>query len=226
MYSPNITPYAIGDWSEGELIRAITAGVNKNEDPLFPIMPYKIYADLKEEDLYSIVAFVRSLKPIQHTPPRTKLKFPLNLIVRTIPGPTPPDRKIQSQPGNYLANIAGCIDCHTPVNDRGQHLPGMELAGGQKFGNVQSANITPDMETGIGKWSKADFIAAFRKWQDPALQKIVMPENQNTVMPWIDFSKMKEEDLSEIYDYLRTVRPINNKVERYFTENGKEPATN
>jgi mono/diheme cytochrome c family protein len=215
LYSPNITPYAIGDWTDGELIRAVTAGVNKDGDPLFPIMPYQIYASLKQEDLYSVIAYIRSLKPIEHETPERRLEFPLNLIVRTIPGPAEPDTQVQSNPGHYLVKVAGCMDCHTPVNDRRQHLPGKEFSGGQKFGNVQSANITPDEETGIGKWSREDFIAAFKKWQDPSLQNVVMPENQNTVMPWIDFSGMKEEDLSAIYDYLRSVPPIRNKVERF-----------
>jgi mono/diheme cytochrome c family protein len=215
LYSPNITPHALGTWTDGEVIRAVTTGVNKDGDPLFPIMPYQVYAHLKEEDLLSIIAYIRSLKPIEKQIQKTKLDFPLNLIVRTIPGPTTPDTKAQSNPGNYLATIAGCIGCHTPINDRGEPLPGMTLAGGQKFGNVQSANITPDPETGIGNWSKEEFLVAFKKWQDPVMQQIVMPEGRNTVMPWIDFAGMKEEDLGAIYDYLRTVQPVRNPIEKF-----------
>jgi mono/diheme cytochrome c family protein len=215
LYSPNITPHALGNWTDGEIIRAVTTGVNKDGHPLFPIMPYQVYAHLKEDDLHSIIAYIRSLKPIAREIPKTKLDFPLNLIVRTIPGPTPADTKAQSDPGHYLTTIAGCVSCHTPVNDRGEPLPGMTLAGGQKFGNVQSANITPDPETGIGNWSKEEFLVAFKKWQDPAMQQIVMPEDRNTVMPWIDFSGMKEEDLVAIYDYLRTVPAVRNRIEKF-----------
>lgn len=222
LYSPNITPHALGNWTDGEIIRAITAGVTKDGDPLFPIMPYKTYAHLKEEDLHSIVAYIRMLKPIEREIPRTKLEFPLNLIVRMIPRPIAADASAQSNPGNYLAKIAGCIDCHTPVNDRGEPLPGMALAGGQKFGNVQSANITPDPETGIGSWSKEEFLVAFKKWQDPSMQQIVMPADRNTVMPWISFSGMREEDLSSIYDYLRSVQPVRNRIEKFPVPGGAQ----
>ena len=215
IYSPNITPHAIGNWTDGELIRAVIAGVNRDGDPLFPIMPYEIYAHLKQEDLHAVIAYIRTLKPVHKEIPRTKLKFPMNLIVRMIPGPRKGDPKVQADPGHYLTTVAGCIGCHTPIDDRGQHLPGLTLAGGQKFGAVQSANITPDMETGIGKWSKQDFLAAFKKWQAPEMQQIVVAEDKNTVMPWIDFSGMKEEDLGLIYDYLRTVPAISHKVERF-----------
>jgi mono/diheme cytochrome c family protein len=215
LYSPNITPHALKDWTDGELIRAVTAGVNKDGDPLFPIMPYKVYANLKEEDLHAVIAYVRSLKPIEYEVTPTRLKFPLNLIVRMIPGPPERDTKAQSTPGNYLAKVAGCIDCHTPINEKGEPLPGMTLAGGQDFIIVKSANITPDLETGIGKWTKEDFISAFKKWQDPAMQQIVMPKDQNTVMPWISYSGMKEEDLAAIYEFLRTAPPIRNPVQKF-----------
>ena len=216
LYSPNITPHALGSWTDGEVIRAVTAGVNKDCDPLFPIMPYKVYADLKREDLYSIIAYIRTLNPIAREIPRTKLDFPLNLIVRMIPGPPSADPKVQSDPGHYLTTIAGCIACHTPLDDRGRPVAGMELAGGQKFGpNVQSANITPDKETGIGSWSKEEFLVAFQKWQDPAMQQIVMPEGRNTVMPWISYSSMKPVDLGLIYDYLRTVPAKRNRINKF-----------
>jgi mono/diheme cytochrome c family protein len=215
LYSPNITPHVIGNWTDGELIRAVTAGVNKDGDPLFPIMPFKIYANLTDGDLHAVIAYVRSLEPVAHEVPKTKLKFPLSLIVRTIPGPPEKDAKVQSTPGNYYAKVAGCIDCHTPINDRGEPLPGMTLAGGQDFVIVKSANITPDDETGIGKWTKEDFLSTFKKWQDPAMQQIVVPEERNTVMPWISYSGMREEDLGAIYDYLRTVPPIRNSVQKF-----------
>jgi len=215
VYAPNITPYKLKNWTDGEIIRAVTTGVNKTGDPLFPIMPYKMYANLKDEDLYSIIAYIRSLKPIEHEVPRTHLKFPMFLIVRTIPGPMEPDREVQKNFGHYRVTISGCLECHTPTDEHQQPLPGKTGSGGKDFGIVHSANITPDPETGIGNWSKQDFISAFKKWQRPEMQEILMPEKKNTVMPWIDFSGMTEEDLGAIYDYLRTLPPIKHKVERW-----------
>jgi mono/diheme cytochrome c family protein len=215
IYSPNITPYKLSNWSDGEIIRALTAGVNKTGDPLFPIMPYSVYANLKEEDLYSIVAYLRTLKPIVHEVPRSRLKFPLFLIVRMIPAPAQPDRKAQQDPGHYLATIAGCLHCHTPTDEQKRPIWDKMGSGGQDFTIVKSANITPDPETGIGSWSKQDFIEKFKKWEQPELRQVVTPENRNTVMPWIEFSGMKEEDLAAIYDYLRTIPPIRNTVEKW-----------
>ncbi len=85
LYSRNITPAAIGQWTDGELIRAITAGVNKNGEPLFPIMPYPRYAKMSRDDVESIVAYVRTLAPVDYTAPPRDLAMPLPLVVRTIP---------------------------------------------------------------------------------------------------------------------------------------------
>ena len=86
-YAGNITPHAIGDWTDGELARAITSGVNRNGEALFPVMPYPAYKTMSREDLYAVVAYIRSLEPIAGDVPARNLNFPMNLIVRTIPQP-------------------------------------------------------------------------------------------------------------------------------------------
>src|SRR5262245_41536278 len=73
VYSRNITPAAIGTWTDGELIRAFTAGVSKDGTPLFPIMPYPRYGRLSRDDVEAIVAYLRTLKPIEHTVPDRRL---------------------------------------------------------------------------------------------------------------------------------------------------------
>lgn len=85
MYSKNITPAAIGSWTDGELIRAFTAGVSRDGTPLFPIMPYPKYARLSPDDVAAIVSYLRTLKPVEKTLPERKLPFPLPFIVRTMP---------------------------------------------------------------------------------------------------------------------------------------------
>jgi hypothetical protein len=57
----NLTPHSLKDWSDGELYRAITSGVSKDGHPLFPIMPYPSYGKMATEDVYSIIAYLRSL---------------------------------------------------------------------------------------------------------------------------------------------------------------------
>ena len=122
LVAPNITPAALDHWTDGEIVRAFTSGVNKNGDPLFPLMPYRAYRFLMAEDAEAIVAYLRTLKPIDHKPPRSALNFPMNLIVRTMPRPYRPPAPIdRSDPvayGEYLATISGCAICHTPHNQR------------------------------------------------------------------------------------------------------------
>lgn len=222
VYAPNITPFALGSWSDGEIARAITSGVSKDDRPLFQIMPYHLFADLRQEDVYSIIAYLRTLKPISNHPPRTTLEFPLNLIVRTMPNPAPLTEESRfKSTGEYLAHVAGCIECHTPKDDKHQPLPGMDFAGGVAFQlpghpTVHSANITPDMETGIGGWDREFFIKRFKLNATPEAAKAELnPARENTVMPWIPYSGMTEEDLGAIYDYLHSRKPIRHSVKKW-----------
>lgn len=223
LYASNITPSALGDWTDGELIRAIVEGVNKKGEPLFPIMPYGRYVNMDEEDLYSIVAYVRSLKPVANPLPQKKVKRLFKYVERTFPQPYDP--KLRPDPsdrvpyGNYLATIGDCISCHTPTTGSGKPLEGMHLAGGSSFplpggGVVYSSNLTPDPETGIREWSEDDFIDLFNSFQEP----VKVPEykkGENTVMPWPAYSGMTEEDLGAIFEYLQSVKPVKHKVEKW-----------
>jgi mono/diheme cytochrome c family protein len=224
VYAYDITPAGIGKWTDGELIRAITCGVDNNGKAIFPIMPYYHFNSLDTADLYSIVAYIRSLKPIKNTIPKRHLDFPLNLIVKTMPltsyHPAPqPDTANLVSYGKYLANASACVDCHTEM-EKGQPVPGMEFAGGFAFGMgngiVRSANITPDSATGIGKWSAADFINYFKTYRSDSGKDIpVTPNAFNTPMPITSFAGMTDHDLGAIYAYLRTVRPVHNVVTKY-----------
>lgn len=225
IYSRNITPGGIGDWTDGELIRTMTCGINKKGEALFPLMPYQRYAGLSKEDLYSLVAYIRSLAPIQNDIPARSLDFPMNFIVRTIPQPdtinTPePDPSDTLEYGRYLVNAAACTDCHT-MQEKGQFVKGMEFAGGFQFtfptGDVvRSSNITPDKETGIGDLSRENFIAKFKSFVDSSGKPVhipVAPGQKNTVMPWTVIGGMKVSDLSAIYTFLRSLPPVHHEVE-------------
>lgn len=224
-YASNLTPYNLKDWTDGELYRAITSGVDKNGDPLFPIMPYQHYATMDREDIYSIIAYLRTLEPVQQDVPDSQVEFPMNLIMKTIPqDPTPKPKPAKTDTiayGKYLVNAASCSSCHTPKDAQGQPLPGMNFAGGFEFpmptgGVAHSANITPDKETGIGNWTEEKFVARFRSYQDGIYR---VKENEfNTEMPWSAYANMREDDLKAIYAYLQTISPVVNKIEK-FTSN-------
>jgi mono/diheme cytochrome c family protein len=161
IYAKNITPASLKDWTDGELIRAITCGVNKDNKAFFPLMPYFGYNKLTQEDLYSIIAYIRSLEPIENKVPETELNFPLNIIVKTLPLKSyvpsrEPDKNNPAEYGKYLVTIAGCFDCHTQ-QVKGEFIIEKAYAGGFEFqlpgGTLQSANISPDKNTGIGMTS-------------------------------------------------------------------------
>ena len=224
IYAHNVTPAALGSQSDGVLYRAITSGVDKNGKAMFPLMPYPNFNKMSEEDVLSIIAYLRTLKPIENTPPATVLKAPMNLIVRTIPmkrtQQPEPDTSNTYEYGKYLVTMANCSDCHTQ-QVKGTPVAGMEFAGGFQFpfangAVVRSANITPDEETGIGAWSESDFVSRF-KFYDSVEGRTLKPEavGYNSIMPWTMYAGMTEKDLSAIYKYLRTVKPVKNKVEKY-----------
>lgn len=221
-YARNITPAGLSGWTDGEILRAVTEGVDKEGEPLFPIHPYPVYGKMDREDIYSIISYMRTLKPIINEVPESEPKFPVSLIMRTIPTkasfenkPDPLD-KIAS--GKYLVETADCIVCHTQVTDKGELKTELLGAGGREFplpGNsvVRSTNITPDKETGLGNWKREMFINKFKHYSNPETSQIpVNPGEYNTIMPWSLVSNITEDDLGSMYDYLMTLKPVNNKV--------------
>lgn len=229
-YAKNITPHNLGDWTDGEIYRAITTGVSRNGRALFPVMPYLSYGKMDPEDVKSIIAYLRTIKPIAYDAPESSPNFPMNIIIRTIPKPAKPMKKpdINADPiekGKYLITIAACKDCHTQ-KDKGEYIKGMELAGGfefeMPFGTVRSANLTPDMETGLGSWSKKKFVNRFKQHNVPvdSLQKVT-DADFNTIMPWKMYSGMTQSDIEAIYAYLKTIPAVKNGVTK-FTPRTKE----
>lgn len=224
-YSRNITPAAIGDWTDGELFRAVAAGVDKSGKALFPMMPYLHYGKLDKEDVNDILAYIRTLKPLKSSIPDREIDFPMDIIVNTIPE-EPQYTKRPTDPvlyGEYLVNMAACGECHTPM-DHGKPIKGKEFAGGNEFylegfGTVRSLNITPDETSGIGTWTKEMFIKRFKYYTDSAYTPIPVGKNNfNTIMPWTMYGGMTEDDLGAIYEYLRTVKPVKNAVKMFSTE--------
>lgn len=227
IYAPNITPAGIGKWTDGEIYRTITTGVTKEGKVLFPIMPYQAFGKMDPYDVKSIIAYIRTLKPIDRTVRASKIDFPMNLIMRTIPQNAHPEKKPEPSDslayGKYLVTIAACSDCHTPMV-KGQPIDSLTFAGGFKFrlptgGVVESANITPDSATGIGSWSEHTFVDAFKKFDVPTDSlKMVGHNHYNTVMPWTFFAGLNISDLRSIYQYLKTLKPVHHKVTQFIPD--------
>jgi hypothetical protein len=226
VYGKNITPdpeTGIGTWTDDELLRAMTQGISKNGDTLFPLMPYANFNRMAKQDLLSIVAYLRTLKPIKNKIPERQLMIPIamaypgNFLQPSVDGNTRPPETDAVKYGEYLITMADCGTCHSPLTPHGPDMS-RKYAGGYVFdlgsNKVASANITPDSTTGIGTWTEERFMNKFIPYREEKNYDFD-PGKQNTIMPLALYAGMKDEDLKAIYAYLRTVKPIHNLVEKY-----------
>ncbi|NJB84288.1 mono/diheme cytochrome c family protein [Lewinella marina] len=220
--SANLTPAHLGDWTDGEIFRAITSGVSRDGRALFPIMPYPAYGKAAEEDIHAVIAYLRTLPPIDYVPEPSRSDFPMNFIINTIPQnpqlSDPPDPADRVRYGEYLVNIAACAECHT--KQEGGQITGKPYAGGTVFplpnrSTVTSANLTPH-PSGLGNWTEDQFVARFKQYRDSSYQSPAVGDGDpQTIMPWMMYSQMKEEDLRAIYAYLRTLEPVDSRIQHF-----------
>lgn len=226
LYGKNITPdneTGIGTWTDEEILRAMTQGINKNGDTLFPLMPYPNYNRMAKEDLMNIIAYIRTLKPINNKVPARQLKVPIAMVYPgkflqpSIDGNVRPPVTDKVAYGGYLVTMADCATCHSPLTPMGPDMSRM-FNGGYLFDlgshKVASANITPDSATGIGTWNEARFVDKFTLYRNEENYSYD-PGTQNTIMPLSLLAGMKDDDLRAIYAFLRSLPAASNKVEKY-----------
>lgn len=223
-YAKNITPDGISRYTDGELFRAITTGVNKEGHAMFPLMPFTYYGRMDPDDIHSIIAYVRSINPIKNDVPNSVPDFPMNFILNTLPQKGVPEKRPDPSDilayGAYMTNASGCRECHTQA-DKGQIDLTVAFGGGREFmfpdgSIIRASNISPDAATGIGAWTEDMFIQRFKMYADSSfVLPAVAPGEFNTIMPWTMYADMKREDLTAIYAYLKTVTPMSNQVVKY-----------
>ena len=215
--APNLTPdqeTGAGNWTDDMLARAVREGIGHDGRALFPIMPYAHYRSMPDEDLASIVTYLRSLPAVGNPLPKTEIVFPVKYLMRNAPQPitapvTEPDLSDPVKRGSYLVNLVGCADCHSPVDAHHGPIPGMDFSGGQiiqgPWGKVATANLTPD-PTGIPYYDEALFIRAMRTGA-------VGSRELSRAMPWLVLRNMADQDLAAIFAYLKTLKPIHHRVD-------------
>jgi len=221
--APNLTPdpeTGAGNWTDDQLARAIREGIGHDGRALFPIMPYTHYREMSDEDLASVVVYLRSLPAVRRELPKTEIIFPVKYLIRSVPEPVispvgeDSDRSDPVKRGARLVSLAGCGDCHTP-QVKGDNLPGMEFAGGMIFsgpwGNVASTNLTPD-PTGIPYYDEALFRQVIHSGY-------VQARPLSPIMPVMVYTNLTDGDLTAMFAYLRTLKPVKHRVDN------SEPAT-
>jgi mono/diheme cytochrome c family protein len=217
--APNLTAdedTGAGRWTDDMLARAIREGIGHDGRTLFPFMPYVNYRTMSDEDLAAVVTYIRSLPPLKRPLPVSEVPFPVSRLINSVPQPIegsvpPPDISTPEKRGEYLVTIGSCSDCHTPRDEQGQYLPGMEFAGGNilKYGDARepraSANLTPSAN-GIPYYNEELFIEVIRTGR-------VREREISDLMPWSVYRGMSDEDLKAIFAYLETLKPVDHYVD-------------
>ena len=211
----NLTPdreTGIGNWTDDMLARAIREGVSHDGRLIDPtIMPYEFYRSMSDEDLASVIVYLRSIPPIRNALPASRTSQ--NIVAPyAIPiyAPVPrPDLSTAIERGAYLVQLGACQWCHTLRDANRKTLPGLEFAGGDLITTpdfqVTSANLTPD-PSGISYYDEAVFLKVMQTGKVGA-RKI------RPIMPWWFFGQMTDDDLKAIFAYLRIVKPVHHRVD-------------
>jgi len=214
VYVPNITPDAetgIGKWTDGQIINAIRRGERPDGSKLFPIHPYKYLSNIADDDIEALVAYLRSVKPITSSVPPRSLKIPVP--TRTIVAAPKIAPRAGLARGKYLAAGAGhCAECHTPRRFDASTDDTKFLAGGPGPERSLAANITPHVETGIGRWTEAQIARFLRTGVKPSGQEAFSLMRTVIVGTSAGFKDLTEADALAIARYLKTVPAIENKV--------------
>jgi mono/diheme cytochrome c family protein len=214
LVAANLTPdleTGAGAWPDDALARAIREGVGHDGRGLGGGMWWWSFRFLSDEDVRSIVVYLRSIPAVRNALPQ-RILGPEREQQRaqgarplTKPVP-PPDLSTPLERGRYLVDIADCMGCHTGSGKTGVFAGGNSI---EYYGQVSwSANITPD-PAAAGGWSEAMFVGRMRSGRGGALSPI---------MPWAAYRGMTDEDLAAIYAALRQVPPF-----RHWVNNVDEP---
>lgn len=204
--APNITPdveTGAGGWTDDMLARAIREGIGHDGRALYWGMWYQSFAGLSDEDLASVIVYLRTLPPVRNRLPPTQLPADEQAanarnprpILAPVPGPAAGDTKAL---GRYLIGVADCTGCHSAWE--APRNPGL-LAGGNEIARgthtAFSSNLTRH-ESGVA-YPKDTFIAVMRTGKGGSLHPI---------MPWTAFSGLTDQDLGAIYDALGDAYPV------------------
>ena len=228
IYSQNITrdkTYGIGEWTDGELLYLLRTGIKRDGQYAPPYMAK--LAHMSDEDIESIIAFLRSDDPMvapaavpdKPCEPSFLTKFLCNVAFKPMKMPEDkiamPDTNDMVEFGRYLVYNIECYVCHSAdfktLNSEDPTKSGGFLGGGNKPLNMEgevvlTQNLTPDKETGIGNWTEEQFVKAVKygiKDGEPALR-----------YPMLPYTHLTDKEAKAIFAYLQTVPPIKNDVPR------------
>jgi mono/diheme cytochrome c family protein len=221
-YSTNITPdreTGIGNWSDADFARAMREGVSPTGFSYFPVFPYTSFTGMSDEDVFTLKAYLFSLPPARREnrphaamPPfKWRIAAAAWRMLYFEPGrfePDPAGTPEWNRGAELVTAVAHCGECHTPRTLTGALDRSRWLAGSKDGPEGELApNLTPDKDTGIGRWTQTDMI-----W---FLQTGMLPDGDETegLMHEViahGYEHMPESDLQAIAIYLASLPPLRN----------------
>lgn len=229
VYSSNITPdptTGIGKWTDEQIITATRLGRRPNGERLIPVHPYTVFNGMTEQDLKDVVAYLRSVPPVNRATPAKKISVPLFESV-FLPAwlatfaavETPPKSAATSgvARGEYLTRaVSHCGECHTPRTmtmavDNTRFLAGNQKGKGPEGSAVP--NITPDRETGLGSWTEeqiTDYLESGNKPDGDVSGGLMMEVIQGSSAGYKDLTRA---DRQAIAKYLKSIPAIKNRID-------------
>ncbi|KAA9009273.1 c-type cytochrome [Histidinibacterium aquaticum] len=205
----NITPGgAVADWSDAELARAIREGIRPDGSVIGPPMPIVLYRGLSDDDVMSMVMYLRTVPAVENDAGDSTYNMPLppaygppiETVAHPQEGPT-------AEYGEYLAGpVAHCMECHTTFGEMGPMFDTHWGAGGYEFhgpwGVSVASNLTTHPEDGLADWSDEDLAQMITQGVRPDGTPMMPP------MPYGHFANMTDEDVQAVVAYLRTLPPL------------------
>jgi len=209
--APNITQdkeTGIGEYTDAELKQVLRKGIKRNGIPVAMIMPSGFYEVMTERDLDAVIAYLRTIKPIKNKVADPIYKMPQGHPIP--PGGEKPYTEAmltdKVKKGLYLATIAHCMECHTPMGPKGREFAAKLGAGGFDFpgpwGVSTSRNITSSKTKGVGAWTDDEIKRAITQGISRDGSKLKPP------MGFHYYATVTPADLDAIVAYLRTVPAI------------------
>ena len=229
VYSTNITPErqdGIGSWNDEQIATAIRLGRRPSGERLIPVHPYLSLQGMADDDVRALVAYLRTLPAVKRANQPRHIKIPLfesvflpAWVAAFGPRGDPPASAPASglAHGEYLVRaVSHCGECHTPRNiamtmDRSRFLAGNPSG---LIENAKVPNITPDNGTGIGEWTVdqiADFLATGNTPDGDVAGDLMGELIQGKGGGYKDLTQA---DRLAIAQYLKTIPPIRNKIQR------------
>ncbi|MBM4254687.1 MAG: cytochrome C [Deltaproteobacteria bacterium] len=226
-YGTNITPdpnHGIGKWTDKELIDSLRLGIRRDGSVMSPVMPYPAFSGMSDEDVVALVAYLRTLPAIARENQPHKLSIPFSNIGNRLwrwlfftPMTAPAQAPTAGiERGRYISeHVAHCQECHTPRTLWGTLDRSRDLAGNPSgIDGEVTPNITPDPETGVGKWSDDEMVSLLKSGFLPNMDNVqglmaLVIEG----VPEGGYKDMTDADAQAIEQYLKNIPPIVQKIE-------------